>query len=179
MNILGIDPSMSNCGFVLVELNPTNMKPSVIEMKLVETEKSKNKQTRKSCDDISRAKEIIEALQRYENLADIVVAEVPHGSQSANGMKSYGMCCAILAGIKKPLIQLSDQQVKKCILGVRSATKQQMIDWAFDTQPEAPWLLRGGRLLNKNEHLADAYAAIETAIKSDEFKLAMTFKAVD
>jgi hypothetical protein len=44
-----------------------------------------------------------------------------------------------------------------------------MIEWAVAKHPDAPWLRRGGKLIAKNEHLADAVASIYAGLKTAQF----------
>jgi len=89
-------------------------------------------------------------------------------------MASYGVCIGILASMKKPLIQVTPNEVKLAAVGKKTATKEQMIEWAINKYPTAPWLTRKfkGQIthVKSNEHLADATAAIHAGVKTDEFK---------
>jgi hypothetical protein len=59
-------------------------------------------------------------------------------------------------------------------LGTRTASKEEMIDWAFNKYPDAPWRtkkLKGQILPTKdNEHIADSVAIMEAGILTPSFQ---------
>lgn len=173
MKVLGLDPSMSNFGMVLAELDISRGELDIQSMILSETKSTKQKQVRKNSDDLERARGIQNDLEPMLNEAQMVFVEVPHGSQSARAMASYGMCIGILSRIQQPLIQLTERELKLATVGSKTATKDEMIEWAVSQQPEADWMIRAGKLIKKNEHLADAYGAIVAGMQTDDFKSAM------
>jgi hypothetical protein len=125
--------------------------------------------------DLKRAEVLYTNLHEALRGVDLVCVEIPVGSQSARAMASYGMCIGIIASIKQPLIQVTPTEVKQAATRSKTATKAEMIKWATDTYPDAPWLTvrRKGALeyVAKNEHLADALAAIHAGVKTDQFKV--------
>ena len=103
--------------------------------------------------------------------------EVPHGSQSARAMASYGVCIGVLAGVATtlPVIQVTASEVKMIGAGVKSATKEEMIEAAMARYPDAPWptkMVKGVKtpIAGKCEHMADAIFAIEAGLATDEFR---------
>ena len=44
-----------------------------------------------------------------------------------------------------------------------------MIESAVNMHPDAPWIRKDGKLLAKNEHLADALASIYAGLRSPQF----------
>jgi hypothetical protein len=182
MKVIGIDISLSNLGIVKAELDPAALTIKVEELHLIETapaEKSVKKVTRQNSLDLERAILLYEALQEHCQGHAMAFAEVPVGSQSARAMASYGICVGVLASVPIPMIQVTPTEVKLAGFGERTATKEEMIYWAAKKHPEAKWLTqtRKGELhvLNKNEHLADACAAIHAGIKTNDFKRAISF----
>lgn len=177
LKIAAFDPSLRNFGIAMITLDTDTAKVSVDKLTLIETETSKDKKVRKNSTDIDRARALFEGMMEACSEADIAVAEVPVGSQSADAMKSYGICIGILAAVPIPLIQVSPTEVKKAATGNGTATKEEMIQWASTKFPDAPWLRvkRKGvmELVNKNEHLADAVGAFVAALKSQEFRQAL------
>jgi Holliday junction resolvasome RuvABC endonuclease subunit len=171
--VLGIDCSLRNCGLVLGELNLQTYELTVKEVFLVETEKESSKQIRQNSDDLKRARETQRAIKQWEKKVDVVFAEIPTGSQSNRGAMSNGITLGILASIEKPLIQLQPTEVKKLTVGSKTASKDDMIEWAVAKHPEIKWLKRTVKgkveLLNKNEHIADATAIIEAGVYTEEF----------
>lgn len=172
IKVAGLDPSLSNLGICYADLVYENgvWRPVITELILQETKPDKNKQVRKNSDDVRRARELVHAIRGVEEVTHMIFAEVPVGSQSARAMASYGISVGTLAVIDRPLIQVDPNSVKMVATGIRTASKNQMIDAAMSEQPGAPWLTRGGKPLGKNEHLADAYFAIKAGLKTDQFK---------
>lgn len=171
IKVVGLDPSMSNFGFCKAMLDLNTLEVSEVDLRLVKTESGKDKRVRKNSDDLERARALHEAIK--EECADSAIAfvEVPHGSQSARAMASYGMCIGLLASVPSfSMIQLSERQLKEATLGKRMGTKEEAIEWATKQHPEANWLKRGGKITKNNEHLADALAAIYAGVRSDDFK---------
>lgn len=173
MMILGMDPSMSNWGFSLCELDLATMKIRVEELLRVKTIPSKIKGVRKNCDDLDRARVLQEGLGGMLPKANLVCVEMPHGSQSADAMKSYGMCLGLLAGVQMPLIQMNERDLKEATVGSHKCTKREMIEWIAERHPEADWPLHRGKIANTAEHMADATAAIYAGLKTQDFKNAM------
>lgn len=170
IRIIGIDPSFRNTGIAKGWLDLDTLKWEVEEVELAKTEKGKSKTVRKSSDDFDRARLLVEAVKEAEKGAEIAFVEMPIGSQSADAMKSYGVCIALIASLDIPVIQVSPNQVKIHATGDRMATKEEMIAWAYEKFPDINWLKRGAKLTLNNEHLADACAAINAGILEDDFK---------
>lgn len=171
MMVLGIDPSLRNFGYALAELDLSTMQYEVKELLLIETEATKLKKVvRKNSDDLERCRAQFTALREMQKKAQIAFVEVPVGSQSARAMMSYGACVALLASVDVPLIQLTPTEVKMASVGTRDATKREMIDWAAGKFPRADWLRKAGRLIDKNEHLADAVASINAGLVNEDFR---------
>lgn len=182
INVVGVDPSLRNFGIVKAVLDVETMKiVSIKEMLLVESESNTKKQktVRKNSDDLRRARLLHEGFVEACKDASFAFVEVPVGSQSARSMASYGICVGVLAACPVPLIQVTPAEVKLAMTGIKTATKEEMIEAAVAEFPGAPWLsrkLKGERvLLNDNEHLADAVGALKAGIKTDEFKGAAAF----
>lgn len=177
LRVAGLDPSMSNFGMVKGDLDLTTGDLSIIDVTLsTTTPDSNNKTVRKNSQDLSRARLLSIALVDFLNDVDMVFVEIPVGSQSARAMASYGMCIGVLSQVNHPLIQVTPTEVKVAATGLKTATKQQMIDWATTTYPKANWLKKIVKgvitYTNANEHLADAMAAIHAGVRTDEFKQA-------
>jgi Holliday junction resolvasome RuvABC endonuclease subunit len=174
IKIIGIDPSLRNTGIAKGWLDLKTLEWEVEEVELVKTEKGKSKTVRKSSDDYDRTRILYEAIKAAEAGAEIAFVEMPIGSQSADAMKSYGACIALIASLDIPVIQVSPNQVKVHSTGDRNATKEEMIAWAHAKFPDINWLQRGGKLTLNNEHLADAVAAINAGMAEDDFKALIT-----
>lgn len=177
ITVLGIDPSMSNFGFVLAQVDPlTGEIVGTPYIKLVQTAPTKDKKTiRKSSDDLRRCRELYTPLKELVAKADIVCSEMPLGSQNASAMKSVGICMGLLSTIDKPFIQVMPEEVKLASVGTKTASKAEMIDWAYNRHPDANWLRKSKKpdapITAKNEHIADAIAVVAASVKTDSFKL--------
>ncbi len=163
LKVVGFDPSLSNWGMCKFWIQKDSIE--VAEIGIVETKPSKQLGQRKNSLDLERGKDLYDGVTAFLEDVDLVCVEIPVGSQSANGMKSYGMCIGILASIDIPMIQVTPKQVKS-ITGKPSATKKEMIQWAKTKHPEASWFNQ-----NKDEHVADAMAAVYAGMQTDMFKL--------
>lgn len=180
VRVVGLDPALRNLGVVIaeVDLDDPDYSFKVVEMKLVQPkdEAKKAKTVRKNSDDLRRAKELHKALQEACKSARFAFVEVPVGSQSARAMASYGICIGVLASCPLPMIQLTPTEVKVAATGIKTATKDEVIEAMAEAHPEAKWLTRKVKgevtLLSSNEHLADAMSAIKAGIETDEFRIA-------
>lgn len=178
IKILGIDPALNNLGLARATLNIETLDIHIDSLTLVRTDGENAKTVRKNSDDLRRAKVLYDGMVEACKGASFAIAEVPVGSQSARAMASYGMCVGVLAACPIPLIQVTPSEVKLAAVGYKTATKDEMIEWAMNKHPYANWLMRKskGQLvpINDNEHLADAVAAIEAGIKTEQFRSAIS-----
>lgn len=177
LKLLAIDPALRNVG--LARLIVTEGRLEVDELILVQTENEAGKTIRKNSDDLRRASEAYAQMQAQAEWAQVIAAEIPSGTQSARGAMSNGISLGLLAalGTQRPLIQVSAAEAKKVATGRKTASKDEMIQWATKLHPQAAWKrLRDkpdGRLLDSNEHLADAVAIGLAAINTPEFRAAI------
>lgn len=180
LNVVGVDPSLSNFGFAEAKINTDTDEIYDINLYLCEAPPPpKNKQVRQNSVDLERAKGLYEALQSTLKNADIVFVELPVGSQTARAMASYGVCIGLFASVIKPMIQVTATEVKVAGAGYKNATKAEMISWGVTKYPKANWLTTKSKGVithtAKNEHLADALAAIHAGIRTDDYKTAKAF----
>lgn len=178
LRILGADPSFSNWGLAEGVYDPVTDKLVINWLDVISPVISKTKQTRQSSVDLQRAKQLAKGFIERVKLADVIAAEVPHGSQSARAMAGYGVCIGILGmigNLRIPLIEVNAIETRTVITGKREATKAQAIAWAMAKHPEAPWPMQTKKgvssvVESKAEHMADAIAAIYAAMETDTFK---------
>jgi len=174
IKILGVDPSFRNFGYAPMLYDPATKELKLVELDLIQTKPNKDKDVRKNSADLACAKILIEEYKLRCAWSDVVVAEVPVGTQSARAAWSLGIALCVLATTNKPLVQVTPKQVKECSVGDPKASKQDMIDWATTAHPHSDWLTRKVKgkvvLTNANEHLADAVAAVYAGIETDQFK---------
>lgn len=170
IKILGVDPALNNLGLAHMVYNTQTTCLDLERVDLIVTDNQAGKTVRKNSDDLRRARELYGALLLAQHEKHCVVAEVPTGTQSARGSISNGICIGVLACLSKPLIEVSPSEVKMASVGSKSASKQEMIDWGTRQYPHANWPMRGGNYLKKNEHLADAVAAVWAGVRTEQFK---------
>lgn len=179
MKIIGVDPSLRNFGIVSAELDIQTMKFKITDMNLVESEDNAKKQktVRKNSDDLRRARLLHHGFVEACQDASFAFVEVPVGSQSARAMASYGICIGVLSACPVAMIQVTPSEVKHAMTGIKTATKDEMIEAAVNAHPYAKWMTRKSKgetvLMNDNEHLADAVGAIQAGLNTDEFKAAV------
>lgn len=173
MRVIGLDPSMANLGIAIGDIDEKG-NITISDLKLVETDGQNGKTVRKNSDDIRRCRLLYRAMHEACSYGGLVIAEVPVGSQSSRAMASYGMCAMLLAACPRPLIEVTPNEVKLASVGSKLASKEEVIDWAFSLYPNAPWLVRNSKgkktLVKKNEHLADAIAAIHAGVQTEQFR---------
>ena len=169
MKVLGVDIGLANTGLAFATINKDKI--VVNDLQLITTEKSKNKSFYRNSDDLQRARSISIPLEEALHGIDMVFVEIPVGSQNARAMAAYGICIGVLSWVGAPLIQVRPVDIKEKTVGSKTASKQEMIDWAVATHPKAPYLRQSnGKILKANEHLADAIGAIHTGVQTDEYK---------
>lgn len=172
LTVLGIDAAFSNMG--LARMSVESRGGHIIDVEslcLVCTEGQHKKEVRKSSDDLRRARELHDALIRECGGTFLAMAEVPSGSQSSRASWSLGIAVGILAGCPVPVIQVSQLEVKLASVGKKTASKDEMIEWARSLYPHANWLTHRGKLTKSNEHLADAIATVHAGVRTETFKL--------
>ena len=141
------------------------------------------KQVRQNSLDVESAKQLYAYALEATKGADAVFVEVPIGSQSARAMAGYAICCGVLGALRAtgiPFFEVTPTEVKLAGHGSKTATKQEMIDWAVAKHPEAKWPTyrqKGQEIINtsKAEHEADAVAAIYAGLASNAFQQLLPF----
>lgn len=171
--VVGIDPSLRNTGICVAELNEDNTAiDKILRLHLAKTEPPKQKTQRKSSADFQSAVEVA-AMMRHlvgEYDARVTFAEIPSGTQSARASFALGIALGMVASLSPVPIEVTARQAKMASAGVASATKDEMIEWATELYPKAPWMRqRNGKVLKANEHLADAVAIIHAGLQTSQF----------
>lgn len=170
--ILACDPSFTAWGMAKMTLDLDTLELELEELILTETEKTKVKQARVTSDDLVRSTKLYRAFHKAAIGRQLVFSEIPSGAQDAKAARSFGIVCGILGGSPTPIVQVMPLETKAVV--IKNATKPQMIDAMFAKYPHSTWMRLGdkptGRLLAKNEHLADAIAVAEAGILTDEFR---------
>lgn len=168
--VMAIDPSLRATGVALGHTEGD--KVTIESIHLIETEKTKHKQTRKNSDDLRCAREILDEVRRHHQAHAPLVTfvEVPQGAQSARASWALGIMLGLIASLPLPVVELTPTEVKKGATGSKTASKDAMLEHATSLHPDLAWLTKGGRLLNKNEHLADAVLIMHVGAQSTAFR---------
>lgn len=178
--VAGFDPSFTNWGIAEGMLDLETGILSEVNLTLIETEKGSNKQVRTNSDDLARTELLAVAAIATARRCKAIFVEMPVGSQSANGMKAYGVVVGVMGAIRAlgiPVIEVTATEVKKQFTGNKNATKQEMIDQAVLTYPTANFPNQRGRVTAKAEHVADALGAIHAGVNTPIFQQIMRIYA--
>jgi Holliday junction resolvasome RuvABC endonuclease subunit len=170
INVLAVDPSLANFGMAYLRVELSSLEISITGLSLIETEKRSNKTVRQNSDDLRRAQEIVQRFHAAAAGNTVCFAEIPTGAQSARAMYAFGLSVGVLASCPIPLIQVQPFETKLATVGTKTASKEEMIEWAVEKYSTAPWLRHGGKIVNKNEHLADAVAIAHAGVKHEQFQ---------
>lgn len=183
IEIVSFDPSQSNFGICEASVDVETLELTINDLRIISTESEASKGVIKVSDNLRRAREIQAGMNEACKGKAFAIAEIPLMITSHNpkiaSLANYnsGMMVGILSAIQIPLIQVFPKDVKLTATGLKDACKEEMIEWAMNKYPGAPWLmrkLRGNMVpVAANEHLADAVAAAETGLKSEQFRNAL------
>ena len=140
IKVLGVDPALRNFGFAVATVDlETDQIEKVECLELSKTEDDAGKKVRRNSDDLRRARIHADALRKWSDPKEVSIAfiEVPVGSQSARAMASYGICIGVLTNCRCGVIEVTPTEVKVAATGSKTATKEEMIDWAYKKYRDA------------------------------------------
>lgn len=158
--ILTNDPSLTAWGWAVLDGDGKVINTGCIKT----SSESKARRIRKGDDRVRRISEInhslISIIRRYN--VQIILSELPHGSQTASAAVMIG----ITAGIAQTIADClglsiewySEGDAKNNLLGKRSATKKEIID-AISAHYKVPWT----KVKYRDEAVADAMAIYHLA----------------
>lgn len=178
IRVCGMDPSLRNWGLALGHYDLETKAISIEKLILVNPVLPSGKQVRQNSLDLVAAQQLAQQALVHTAGVRAVFAEVPVGSQNARAMASYGICVGVLGSLRAtgvPFFELNPTEVKLAGFGKKTATKEQMIQWAMNAHPGANWptYTRNGESRVSEaqaEHLADAVATIHAGIASSQFQ---------
>lgn len=178
IRVVGFDPSLNNWGIATGSYDTVTGIVAITSLAVTQPEVPSGKRVRQNSKDIAVANQLATAAMLAAEYAEAIFVEVPVGSQTARAMASYGVCVGILGALRAdhvPFYEVNPIEVKLISVGSKTATKNQMIDWATEKHPYAPWprrIINGQKSLitSKAEHMADAIAAIYAGIATAEFQ---------
>jgi Holliday junction resolvasome RuvABC endonuclease subunit len=178
IRVVGFDPSMRNWGIAKGILIPDGSIVQIESLDVVKTDSEKAKQVRQNSHDLGAAETLARGAVAAAQGAQAIFVEVPVNSQSARAAMSCGLCIGVLGALRAmgiPFFEVSPNEVKMVSVGKKTATKDEMIDWAMKKHPDAPWPMQTQKgvttvVASTAEHMADAVAAIHAGINSTSFK---------
>lgn len=178
IRVVGQDPSLRNWGLAIGTYCLETKQLQIDSLGLTNPVLPKGKQVRQNSSDLESGYQLYKGAAAAAEDAQAVFVEVPVGSQSARAMASYGICVGVLGALRAngiPFFEVTPTEVKLAAVGIKTATKEQMIQWAMAKHPEAAWptYKRGGVTLVSEaqaEHQADAVAAIYAGLRSNAFQ---------
>lgn len=177
INFISIDSSLANTGIAVGTIEADGS-ITITDIDLHETKPDKSKKIRASSDAIARCKSTYGKVKTFINThkPKIIFVETPSGSQNSSAMKSYGATCMLIASLSPNPIQVTPNEVKEGSVGVKTASKADMIHWAHSLYPNLNWdKNKDGSLKNKNEHMADAIAIVHAGVQTDDFQRIKNF----
>jgi Holliday junction resolvasome RuvABC endonuclease subunit len=173
IKVVGFDPSLRHWGIAAGTYDLVTKEVVVENLDIIEPEFVISKQVRQNSLDIQASNVLFTKAALYLKEADSAFIEVPVGSQNARAMASYGVCIGVIGSLEmsyKPMIQLSPLEVKMASVGIKTATKDQMIQWAMSKHPHVNWPKKRNAVVKSTaEHMADAVAAIYAGVISTPF----------
>jgi len=183
IRVVGHDPSLRNWGWALGFYDLETSELRIPTIGVIQPVLSKGKQVRQNSLDLDSARQLFMGAEDVSDGAQAVFVEVPVGSQSARAMASYGLCVGVLGALRalgNPFYEVTPSEVKMATVGIKTATKEQMIGWAMNAHPEANWPVyakNGTKQVSeaKAEHMADAIAAIYAGINTTGFQQLLPF----
>lgn len=177
LRVAGLDGSKANFGIAIVDIDTDSMELDIVDLILIKTAKSKNKQIRASSDNLRRAQEVANPLRQHLEQCVSVFGEVPTGGQDYHSVLGFGTVIGLYASVIPPFIEVSPAETKMAAVGTKTASKEEMVEWATEKYSDAPWRkrkLKGEMVLTKdNEHLADGVAVVHAGILLPSFQQTM------
>lgn len=177
MRVLGIDPSLRNFGIVYAEVQGSTLCDVGFFQISSEMQKitPKYEGTFKRYLDLSRllnqfCKEYLSA-----TVVDKVYMEISTGSQDIRAAQAMAISTYVGAqivqkvGLEYDLV--TPRMLKKYLLQNSTAEKKDIINYLSTRFPDLPWFRKGGKVLLKNEHLADALAVLLWGLEKDGIKI--------
>jgi Holliday junction resolvasome RuvABC endonuclease subunit len=159
--IMCLDMAFSNIGVSIF------CDDALVFVTCIKTKKTKNKKTKVSVDNLSRAEHIIIQLMSLIRKYKItkVISELPSGSQSAKAANLLGMATGILVGVNVlsgvEYDYVTPTEVKKALCNNRFADKDEMIESVKRKYPYFDF----PKQKNQMEHIADSIGVKEAYYK--------------
>ena len=178
---MGIDPSLRNTGMCIAEVDMQTGSYKFTAIGMVQTlAADKTKLQRQNSADLVSCRELYRGMNAFiaDHKPNLATGEVPTGAQSARAALSFGFSTMLLATLPVPIIEVTPREVKLASVGSKTASKDEMMEWARNQAPSLPWKTRRlkGQLVltNDNEHMADACATVAAAVETTQFMQLMS-----
>ena len=168
MYILAIDPGFSSVGWTLGEISEDG-NIGYVGCGVIRTKKSTAKVL--ACEDnVVRAREIaggimslFEELQAHPSKLKAIVSEAQSWPRNASVSAKVGMCWGVMSTFAHvceiPLVQVSPQNLKKCLTGKKTASKKDVADVVCKVWPKiGPDAKKWPT--GQHEHIYDSAAAL-------------------
>jgi Holliday junction resolvasome RuvABC endonuclease subunit len=181
-----LDPSLSHFGVARLLLDLESLKFTPLHLETIVTEaadKTTKKVVRKNSTQLGRCKIIAKRYPALVAGCKLVFAEIPTGAQSSSAMWAFGAATMAVAFCPVPVIQVQPTETKMAVVGTKTASKEEIIEWATITYPNAPFqryekdITRKGKIIraaggirDDEEHVCDALAVAHAGILTDQFQ---------
>lgn len=187
ITMLGLDPGLGSTGYAIasIDLN-TGEISKVICVGLVETDRQKRKQVRQTSDNLRRARRQVDALRAIidEHGVSMIAMETCGAMQYIYPTFSSGVMIGVAASLGPEIIEVLPDEVKLAATGDKRATKARVVAWAVrltgkrkvgwptSSRPNSFGVrLREAYVSKSAQHPADALAAIQASLATEQFKI--------
>ena len=175
--LLGLDPGFANVGWALVQLDD-DAKETIVDMGLIETEKSSKKQNvLASNDNYRRAREISRAIRLLKPRPQAVCAEAMSFPRNASAAAKVAMTWGVVADYCEAeniaMLMASPKELKRAVCSDATASKtqiQEALRGRFGARP-VELLKAAGVPPSSQEHPYDALAAVVACLHSETLNL--------
>lgn len=172
--ILAVDMSLCNTGWAVTRL--IGQPEEVVATGCIVTAPGANRKGNVAADDMRRADIItmglLDVIELHE--PDLIVAEMPFGSQSAVSAKGEGMCKGIMVALRRcqevPCLWVLPSLGKFATCGCKDASKEHVQKIILSLWPGCFIGLKNKAC----EHVADALAALIAVRSSDLYMMLKT-----
>lgn len=171
MYTIGMDPSLSNWGYVVgkytaggFEVLTSGCIQTKIDKKAKKSKKPKNEQDLERAQVLSKG---LKALLKKWKASEILI-ELPVGSQSSRAQTSYGICLGVFSQFNVPYTVIRNNQIK-ALAGKtvgEEVTKQDIIDVVKE---KGYAYIFENHKVSIHEHIADAMGTILVKMKNESF----------
>jgi Holliday junction resolvasome RuvABC endonuclease subunit len=185
LRVAAIDPSLTHFGIAKLILKLETMQFGILSLHTIVTESNTkgNKTLRKNSDDLRRCKLIMDTYPKLVADCSVVFAEIPVGAQSARAMFAFGAATMAVAACPVPVIEIQPSETKMATVGTKTASKEEMIEWASAAYPNGPFerypkdkfvkgklIRRAGAIVDSEEHVCDAVAVAHAGVRNVQFQ---------